>query len=162
MKRIVDASPAILLAKIDSLELLRIGAEQVLIPTTVWYEIEQGGDETSALILVAKSEWLIECTYDAVQLQIPSSLGPGERAVIEQALALGVEQVVMDDLAARRFAEQVGLKPVGTLGILLAAKLAGFIPSVSEKIKALESSGMYLSEAVIQRVLMEAGEIAEP
>jgi predicted nucleic acid-binding protein len=75
---------------------------------------------------------------------------------------LGIDQVVIDDLVARRVAVQVGLKPIGTLGILLAAKLAGIIPSLSEKIEALQAAGMHLSETLIQRILIEAGERDAP
>jgi len=162
MKRVVDASPALFLAKIGALELLQLGAEEVLMPSAVLQEIVQVNDSASVVVLDAKEKWLVECEYRAEQSIASSSLGPGERAVIEQALGLGVEQVVMDDLAARRVAQQLGLKPIGTLGILLAAKLTGAIPSVSEKIEALKAVGMYLSESLIQRILREAGEGESP
>jgi predicted nucleic acid-binding protein len=162
MRRVVDASPAIFLAKIDALELLQLGAEEVLMPSIVFWEIEQVDDSALVAVFEAKGKWLIECEYRAEQPIDSTSLGIGERAVIEQAVGLGIEQVVMDDLAARCVAEQVGLKPIGTLGILLAAKLAGVIPSVSEKIEALQASGMYLSESLIQRLLIEAGEREAP
>lgn len=158
MKRVVDASPAILLAKIGALELLRLGAEEVLIPSTVLQEIVQVNDSASSTILEARGEWLIECEYRAEQSVVPPSLGAGERAVIEQAIGLGLEQVAIDDLAARRVAQQLGLKPIGTLGILLAAKLMGVIPSVSEKIEALRAAGMYLSESLIEHILRAASE----
>ncbi len=40
---------------------------------------------------------------------------------------------------ARRFASRVGLSPVGTLGILLAARLRGEIPSIREEIESSRS-----------------------
>ena len=127
-------------------------------PSIVFWEIGQVDDSALDAVFEAKGEWLVECEYHAEQSIVSSVLGPGERAVIEQALGLGVEQVVMDDLAARRVAQQLGLKPVGTLGILLAAKLTGAIPSVSEKIEALKAVGMYLSEPLVRHILSEAGE----
>jgi len=158
----VDASPAIFLAKIGELGLLQLGAEEVLMPSLVFREIEQVNDSASAAVFEARGEWLTECEYHAAQPIASLSLGPGERAVIEQALGLGIDQVVIDDLVARRVAVQVGLKPIGTLGILLAAKLAGIIPSLSEKIEALQAAGMHLSETLIQRILIEAGEREAP
>jgi predicted nucleic acid-binding protein len=162
MRRVVDASPAIFLAKIGELGLLQLGAEEVLMPSLVFREIEQVNDSASAAVFEARGEWLTECEYHAAQPIASLSLGPGERAVIEQALGLGIDQVVIDDLVARRVAVQVGLKPIGTLGILLAAKLAGIIPSLSEKIEALQAAGMHLSETLIQRILIEAGEREAP
>lgn len=131
-------------------------------PSLVFREIEQVNDSASAAVFEARGEWLTECEYHAAQPIASLSLGPGERAVIEQALGLGIDQVVIDDLVARRVAVQVGLKPIGTLGILLAAKLAGIIPSLSEKIEALQAAGMHLSETLIQRILIEAGEREAP
>ncbi|MEN3002692.1 MAG: DUF3368 domain-containing protein [Armatimonadota bacterium] len=55
--------------------------------------------------------------------------------------------------------ERVWLKPIGTLGILLAAKWAGAIDFVSEYIDALRAAGMYLSEPLVRRVLAKAGEL---
>jgi predicted nucleic acid-binding protein len=162
MRRVVDASPAIFLAKIGELGLLQLGAEEVLMPSLVFREIEQVNDSASAAVFEARGEWLTECEYHAAQPIASLSLGPGERAVIEQALGLGIDQVVIDDLVARRVAVQVGLKPIGTLGILLAAKLAGIILSLSEKIEALQAAGMHLSETLIQRILIEAGEREAP
>ena len=105
MRRVVNASPAIFLAKIGALELLLLGAEMVLMPSIVFWEIGQVDDSALDAVFEAKGEWLVECEYHAEQSIVSSVLGPGERAVIEQALGLGVEQVVMDDLAARRVAQ---------------------------------------------------------
>lgn len=158
MKRIVDASPAILLAKIGSIELLRLGASEVLIPVQVFQEIQQSEDIAASIVAQVHKEWLMECVYVPGEMTFPYSLGAGERAVLEQAIALDITQVVTDDLAARLYIEKIGMKPVGTLGILLAAKLAGKIPSVSDKIDALRAAGMYLSEPLIQSILESANE----
>jgi len=53
------------------------------------------------------------------------ALDPGEAEVIALALELETKDVVLDDLDARRFARRSGLLPIGTLGLILAAKRAG-------------------------------------
>lgn len=158
MQRLVDASPLILLAKIDALELLRLGVECVLTPAEVLSEVLQGADVAATRVRTASEQWLHKCEAQAELPPVSEALGAGERALLRQALALERVQVVSDDLAARRAALQLGLTPIGTLGVLLAAKRAGAIDSVSEHLNALKTAGMYLSEALILRVLTEAGE----
>ncbi len=158
MQRVVDAAPLILLAKLDALELLRLGAEAVLAPLEVLSEVAQGADVAAARVRLARTQWLQECHARTPLPNTHEALGIGERTVLEQALALGNAQVVSDDLIARRVAQQFGLTPIGTLGILLVAKQVGAIASVSEYLLALREVGMYLSEALIERVLAEAGE----
>jgi predicted nucleic acid-binding protein len=158
MHRVVDAAPLILLAKIDALELLRVGAEKVFAPSEVLLEVEQGADVATDKVRTAHAQWLLECQARAPLPLTREALGAGERALLEQALALENVQVVSDDLAARRAALQLGLTPIGTLGVLLVAKQLGVIEAVAPCLDALKSAGMYLSPTLVQRVLAEAGE----
>lgn len=158
MQRVVDAAPLILLAKIDALELLRLGVERVLTPVEVLQEVEQHEDIASQRVRFASEQWLQPCLERAPLPPVSEALGAGERALLRQALALKAVQVVSDDLAARRAAQQLGLTPIGTLGMLLVAKQAGVIETVSERLQALRAAGMYLSDGLVERVVIEAGE----
>ncbi|MCW5312947.1 DUF3368 domain-containing protein [Nostoc sp. KVJ3] len=64
----------------------------------------------------------------------------------------------MDDLAARRCAAVLGIPVRGTLGIVLIAKQRGKITMVRPIIENLRSSGMYLSDRVINQALALVGE----
>jgi predicted nucleic acid-binding protein len=139
MQRIVDAAPLILLAKIDALELLRVGAEKVFAPSEVLLEVEQGADAAADKVRAVRAQWLLECQAQAPLPFTREALGAGERALLEQALALGDVQMVSDDLAARRAALQLGLKPIGTLGVLLVAKHSGVIEAVAPYLDALRA-----------------------
>jgi predicted nucleic acid-binding protein len=66
--------------------------------------------------------------------------------------------VVLDDFDARRFAWRVGLKPVGTLGLLLAARLRSEIPSLRAEVRQLQAAGFYVSEQLVAAALKDAGE----
>ncbi|GIV07279.1 MAG: DUF3368 domain-containing protein [Fimbriimonadales bacterium] len=158
MQRVVDASPLILLAKVEALELLRLGVEQVWAPSEVLAEVAHGADAAADTIQRACADWLQTCHVRVSVPLLREALGMGERALLEQALALERVQVVSDDLAARRAALELGLVPIGTLGILLAAKRLGAIPSVAFYLNALREAGMYLSPWRVERVLIEAGE----
>jgi len=66
--------------------------------------------------------------------------------------------VGLDDLQARRLAEELGLTVIGTLGILLRAKQAALLPTVRPLIHALIALGFHLAPDLYQTVLDLAGE----
>jgi predicted nucleic acid-binding protein len=101
--------------------------------------------------------------YAVPEVPIPAEiaawdLGAGETAVI--ALAFGRQNTlcVLDDLAARKCAEVFDLPVIGTLGILLRAKVAGLIPQLHPEITKLLAVGSLLAPAVIQRACALVGE----
>jgi hypothetical protein len=87
-----------------------------------------------------------------------ADLDLGEAEVVVLAKALQAERVVMDDLDARRFARRVGLEPVGTLGILLAARHKGQLASLEDEIERLAAHVFRVSPGLAARVLEAAGE----
>ena len=66
--------------------------------------------------------------------------------------------VILDDLKARRIAHTLGISVTGTLGIVLQAKKAGQLPSVSAAIKKLEQRGMWIAPAVSAKAIHLADE----
>jgi predicted nucleic acid-binding protein len=85
-------------------------------------------------------------------------LGDGESEVIALALETDAARIVLDDLDARRLADRLGLKLIGTLGILLAAKLRGEIPSLRAEIDRLRRGGFRAGAALVEEILRSAGE----
>lgn len=161
MKRwVVDTSPLIFLAKLDRLDLLKRSADQVVAPTAVLREVGEYPDAANERIEQARQSWLSirEVEDRRVVEVLMADLDAGESEAIALALETKAERVVLDDLDARRFAHRVGLSPVGTLGLLLAAKLRGELPSLQAEIERLRQAGFRLSPALSQALLREAGE----
>ena len=65
---------------------------------------------------------------------------------------------VLDDLAGRRCAQALGLPIIGTLGLVLKAKLTGLIPSASEALDAITAAGLYISPHHLETIRLQAGE----
>jgi len=157
---VVDASPLIFLAKLERLDLLRQAAGSVCLPQAVADEIRAKPDMATQLLEQALQTWIEVRVVDnrmAVDLLL-AELDLGEAEVIVLAKILNAEYVVMDDLDARRFARRVGLRPIGTLGLLLAARLRGEIPSLQAEIQRLEKFGFRVSSALKAQILRAAGE----
>lgn len=158
--RVVNTTPLLFLSKIGKLELLRLGVDTVYVPTAVLRELRVIQDETTRAIEKLLGTWLEEksCTQLSLLSVTKGSLHEGEAEVIAIALEYGTKDVALDDLDARRFARRIGLQPIGTFGLLLAAKKANLIPEVLPEIQALQRVGFYASEALVRRILSEAKE----
>jgi predicted nucleic acid-binding protein len=158
--RIVNTAPLIFLAKLRRLDLLRIGVDVVYVPTMVLHELRMVEDEAVSAVQSILGTWLIEkaCTQPNLVMLASQALDPGEAEVIALALELETQDIVLDDLDARRYARRSGLKPIGTLGLLLAAKRIGLITAIKPEVEALNKAGFYASQPLIAEILKEAGE----
>lgn len=67
----------------------------------------------------------------------------------------------LDDLLARRFAEQLGLRVIGIVGVLLKAKQKGIISGINPVLDHLRREGFHLGDDVISEALHLAGEESE-
>ncbi len=77
-------------------------------------------------------DWLtiVEPTNKTHQKILEASLDKGEAS----AIAFAIEQtdclLIRDDYKGRKYAEQLGIKITGTLGVIIDSKLSGHIESV--------------------------------
>ena len=83
----------------------------------------------------------------------------GEIAALSLAVELRADAVLMDELAGRRAAVSLGLRPVGLLGILLDAKERRLIPALAPLLDRLENEAQFWISATLRdSVLSDAGE----
>jgi len=149
-----NSSPLIALARIQRLDLVPAVLHSILIPPAVAREIEP-----SIPVLPA---WGSVKALSS-QRSLPKSrgrLGDGEREAIALAIEIGADAVLIDERAARRVAEQAGLKVIGTLGLLLEAKRAGHVTSIRADLDKLVETSFFLSPQLYDHVLRMAGEHA--
>ena len=66
--------------------------------------------------------------------------------------------VVLDDNAARKTAEFLGLKVTGTIGILVKAKQNGIIQQVKPLLNEIMQNGFFISDKLLRLILEAAGE----
>jgi predicted nucleic acid-binding protein len=152
---VVNSSPLILLAGAGRPHVLR-AAGDLIVPQQVLDEIGVRGDADAAVRLVR------DVGYPVVAVDVPAKvaafgLGAGESAAIAVAIADGLE-VVLDDRLARRAASQLGLRVIGTLGLLVRAKRLGLIQAVAPALEAVRGAGLRVDDQVVREVLDAAGE----
>jgi len=66
--------------------------------------------------------------------------------------------LIIDDLKGRRFATGIGLKITGTLGVIIEAKLAGYILSIKPILNKIKATNFRLTEAIENTILLKCGE----
>jgi uncharacterized protein len=67
--------------------------------------------------------------------------------------------VLLDDAQARRVAERLAIRRIGTLGILRRAKKAGLIPALKPYIQTMQANGIYIRFSLVETVLRDVGEV---
>ena len=148
---ISNSSPLIGLEQIGLLHVLHGLFGEVLVPSAVVNEVAP---------TVSLPAWIV-CGPLAQPLAaavLHTSLGAGESEAITLALQEQARLVILDDRPARRIASALGLKVIGTLGILLAAKNKGLIPAVAPAIQGLADHHFHAAPHLVQQVLRDAGE----
>ena len=112
-----------------------------------------------------------ECGFTTAWLQITpvgntalvaalqTQLEAGESETIALAMELDDVRVLLDDKKARRIAKQLGLKVIGTVGMLLRAKQVGVIDTVKPLLDALDAVDFRISAGLRQEAIRLAGEM---
>lgn len=146
---ISDTSCLILLDKIGELSILNklFGnitttseiAKEFGKPLPAWVEIKEPGDKN----------------YQAI---IEASVDKGEASAIALAIESDDCLLIIDDLKGRKFAQQLGLTIIGTIGVIVDAKLAGIIPSVKPVLSKIKSTNFRITEQLELLILKRANE----
>lgn len=94
------------------------------------------------------------------QLVKPLSIlvDPGEAEAIALAQTKDDCTILLDDARARKIAQWLKIKQIGTIGLLLRAKRRGLIKTIKPHIDALIENGIYIRRELIDAVLKDAGE----
>ena len=79
-------------------------------------------------------------------------MGAGETAAITFAYQVKAGLIILDDLAARLVAQELGLRVTGTIGVLLAANETSLIADVKIHFRALHDAGFHLPSHIVSRI----------
>lgn len=156
---ICDASPLILLAKIDRLSLLKSLAAEIWIPATVWSEVMVDAavrPETARLEFLRNS---VRQTED-VELERLFNLQVdlGEAGALALAASHPEACLLMDDSLGRAVAKAHGFRAIGLLGLLLRARKHKLIPTLRPVFDQLSRHNWFIAEALLKQALDSVGE----
>ena len=96
---------------------------------------------------------------DLVHL-LRQDLDPGEAEAVAPAVEISADWLVMDERLGRETARHFGLRGVGLIGVLSAAKPRGDVLALHPLLDQLRDvAGFRISSALYEQVLRDAGEL---
>jgi predicted nucleic acid-binding protein len=144
---VINTSPLVALAA--ALDDFRVLGEvlSLVVPGEVMAELEAGSERDVAAKLVRAAPFCaVRSAFAVLPPALQRALGAGETAVIHTALAETISTVAIDERKGRRLATLHGLRVTGSLGLLLALRQRGFVPSMQQAIGRMKAKGIHLSE----------------
>ena len=152
---IADSSALVTLSIVDKLDILEQLFGEVYVPRAVYEEVSQ---ENKAESYKLKNY----CKDKVLDIQSRTnfniSLGQGESEAIVLYSEQNADFLLCDDKKAKKFAQNFGLKVIGSLGILLKAKESGLINEISPLIELLKNSRIFIDDRTFELVLKMASE----
>ncbi len=150
---IVNASPLICLAKAGLLTILFRVFPKVCIPRSVFDEVMAGPeDDLARMYLDEAGEITIVDPASPSEIVREWDLGAGETSVLSCTLETMNSIAIIDDAAARKCARTLNIPYCGSLGVLAKAHKAGIITDLNVCIVAIQESGLFLSQSVIEQL----------
>lgn len=145
---VLDSTCLIALEKIDRIDLLPGLFTHLYAPPAV---AEEFGISLQWLTVIPVSNQLSVTV-------LRTQLDRGEAEALVLATELPADRVVLDDKKARRIAVTLGLRVIGTVGIVLRAKHAGIIRACRPVLEALGDAGFHMSGSLFAEALRLADE----
>jgi len=157
---ISDASPLICLAKAGLLGILEKLYGKVYIPPAVRKEILAGPDTDpmKSILKEGKTPWIevLSLPYELSPLA-KWHIGAGEAEVIELARINEGACALLDDRQARLYAERLGVRVKGTIGLIIEAKQKGILPDLEQALKSIEQANLWLEDSLKKKILKRYG-----
>lgn len=158
---ISDTSPIINLTVIGHLDLLPKLFGEIIIPQMVYAEIvidgagEPGSDE------IQNAPWIkvVKNSNRTLVEFLETDLDEGESEAIALAIELNADYLLIDEKLGRQMALNHNIKPLGILGVLLRAKQAKMIDSVTPLMDRLRTEAVFfIHQSLYDFVKQQAGE----
>ena len=156
---ISDSGPLICLTRIGQLDLLPRLFVNIFVPPEVWNEVTVRGKDHPGAYEVSQTAWLgIQAPEPLLVEPLNILLDAGEAQAIALAQTMNDCTLLLDDARARKIAQRLGIKTIGTIGLLLRAKRRGLLAQIKPSIEALVANGIYIRPELVDAVLKDAGE----
>lgn len=158
---VADTSVILNLCRIQQEHLLERLFRRVLIPSRVAVEFDRLAGAQARFAGLKLPSWI---TVLADPSSMPSelvnaNLDAGESAAIALCVREKADALLIDEALGRRVAEQLGLRTIGILGVLIQARKDQLIAGVKPLLDRLEKeAGFWLAPNLRNKVLQIVGE----
>jgi hypothetical protein len=158
---VADTSVILNLCRVQHERLLQQLFQRVLIPVKVASEFERLAKWQARFTGLLLPDW-ISVLADPQSLPpriVQANLDAGESAAIALCLNEKADVLLIDEALGRRVAEELGLRTVGILGVLVQSRKRQLISSIKVVLDRLEKeAGFWISPGLRATVLQAVGE----
>jgi len=149
-----DSSALVALATMDRLDLLEKIFEKIYIPQAVYDEVSISYKPQSIRLKEFLKDKVISVELDVSKI----GLGQGELEAITLYKNMDADFLLIDDRRAKKFAQLNSVNVIGSLGIMILAKDRGLLESIRKDLEKLVNSSLFISQNLIDKVLLNVGE----
>ncbi len=133
---------------------------EVKVPQAVYDEVCIA-NKAESQVLKAYLEDKVCSASVPINIEKSNGRGKGELAAICLYKQLSADLLLIDDARAKKVAYLNNLEVMGSLGVLLLAKKTGLIAAIKPSLIRLRYSDIFVSEHLLDQILMMAGESGE-
>ena len=136
---LADSGPLIAFSRINRLELLDELFLKIIVPPAIWNEVTIRGKGLPGAHEVSEVSWIkIQAPDPQLVKSLSILVDAGEAEAIALAQTTSDCIILLDDSRARRVAERLNIKQIGTVGLLLRAKRKGLIDKLRPHLDSLQ------------------------
>lgn len=157
---IADTSVVLNLCRVQHEHLLPALFETVIVPHEVATEFTRLAGSHLRFAGLQLPAWIQRENAPPPPREVTlADLDLGETAAIALCLSKSAFALLIDESLGRTVASQLGIKTIGTLGLLLEARKRGLLRQVTPVLNRLETeAGFWIARSLRQRVLALANE----
>jgi predicted nucleic acid-binding protein len=144
-----DATPLNILIILGQEHILPALFGVVVVPPAVAEELSRDATAPGVRSWIAAPPAWLRTQTPSIQQSPDLPRHRGERDAMRPALELNADAILLDDHAARVRASGLGLRIIGTVGILEEAANRGHIPDLAKVHDQLRTTWFYVSEPIL-------------
>lgn len=148
---VTDTTPINYLVLIDEIDLLPILFGKVILPESVWKELNDIDSPDALQHWVAELPIWVDIQA-AKSIDTSIKLDRGEQEAISLAKELNADLLLVDDRKARNIAIELGFNIAGTINILESAHKRGMV-DLATAFHSLQQTNFRISEKLVQEIL---------
>lgn len=153
---VADTRALISLGIVNKLDLITAVFNEFYLPNAVWEELVKYSnpnfDESTLTLLKPRVKFISSINY------LSSIMDYGESESVILYNEIEADYLLIDDQKARQIAESLGIKCIGSIGLLIQAKKTGKLKRLKPIFDLWISNERYFSKKLLNKILLSLGE----
>jgi hypothetical protein len=153
---VADTGALISLALVEKISLIEQVFGEFFIAGAVLIELNKYDNPDFNRQIIEELEKHVIEIKSRNHLSMVMDFGESESVILYEEL--NAEYLLIDDSKARAIAESLGVKCIGSIGLLLIAKRKGLLKNLKSIFTYWVENGRYFSKPLLNRLLVNSGE----